>query len=231
MNVVDDALERLRRIGGEKLVRKMIASFSSNAARRVDDARAALEDRDYATLERAAHSLKSSAGNVGATELARQAAEIEQLAAGGGSGRLGELVGRLPEMLRVVGARLEGGAGMKRIAVVEDNPDNRLLVYAILEDRYSVLEYESGVEALPGILADAPDLVLLDISLPGMDGTDVLARLRADPRTAKLPMVALTAHAMAGDREKYLAAGFDDYISKPIVDEGLLLDTIERLLR
>lgn len=231
MNVVDDALERLRRIGGEKLVRKMIASFSSNAARRVDDARAALEDRDYATLERAAHSLKSSAGNVGATELARQAAEIEQLAAGGGSGRLGELVGRLPEMLRVVGARLEGGAGMKRIAVVEDNPDNRLLVYAILEDRYSVLEYESGVEALPGILADAPDLVLLDISLPGMDGTDVLARLRADPRTAKLPMVALTAHAMAGDREKYLAAGFDDYISKPIVDEEDLLDTIARLLR
>ncbi len=231
MNVVDDALERLRRIGGEKLVRKMIASFSSNAARRVDDARAALEDRDYATLERAAHSLKSSAGNVGATELARQAAEIEQLAAGGGSGRLGELVGRLPEMLRVVGARLEGGAGMKRIAVVEDNPDNRLLVYAILEDRYSVLEYESGVEALPGILADAPDLVLLDISLPGMDGTDVLARLRADPRTAKLPMVALTAHAMAGDREKYLAAGFDDYISKPIVDEEVLLDTIARLLR
>lgn len=231
MNVVDDALERLRRIGGEKLVRKMIASFSSNAARRVDDARAALEDRDYATLERAAHSLKSSAGNVGATELARQAAEIEQLAAGGGSGRLGELVGRLPEMLRVVGARLEGGAGMKRIAVVEDNPDNRLLVYAILEDRYSVLEYESGVEALPGILADAPDLVLLDISLPGMDGTDVLARLRADPRTAKLPMVALTAHAMAGDREKYLAAGFDDYISKPIVDEDILLDVIARLLR
>lgn len=120
---------------------------------------------------------------------------------------------------------------MKRIAVVEDNPDNRLLVYAILEDRYSVLEYESGVEALPGILADAPDLVLLDISLPGMDGTDVLARLRADPRTAKLPMVALTAHAMAGDREKYLAAGFDDYISKPIVDEEVLLDTIARLLR
>ncbi len=119
---------------------------------------------------------------------------------------------------------------MKKIAVVEDNPDNRLLVEAILEDDYQVLEYESGAEGLEGIRTTRPDLVLLDISLPGMDGTEVLAALRQDPELDGLPVIALTAHAMAGDREKYLAAGFDDYIAKPIIDEDLLLGAIDRLL-
>ena len=120
---------------------------------------------------------------------------------------------------------------MKRIAVVEDNPDNRLLVQAILEDRYEILEYETGGEALAGFQERRPDLVLLDISLPGMDGTEVLATLRADATLGHLPVVALTAHAMAGDREKYLSAGFDDYIAKPIVDEQQLLLAIEQLLK
>jgi CheY-like chemotaxis protein len=119
---------------------------------------------------------------------------------------------------------------MKRIAVVEDNPDNRLLVRAILEDRFEIEEYESGVDALTGLRADRPDLVLLDISLPGMDGTEVLAALRADHGLRGLPVIALTAHAMAGDREKYLETGFDDYVTKPIVDEAVLLGAIDRLL-
>ncbi|HOJ59036.1 MAG TPA: response regulator [bacterium] len=115
---------------------------------------------------------------------------------------------------------------MKKIAVVEDNPDNRLLVQAILEDLYEVVEYETGPEALEGMENDPPDLVLLDISLPGMDGAEVLRRLRDSPRLKTLPVVALTAHAMAGDREKYLKAGFDDYVTKPILDEGILLEVI-----
>jgi len=115
---------------------------------------------------------------------------------------------------------------MKKIAVVEDNPDNRLLVQAILEDLYDVVEYETGPEALEGMENDPPDLVLLDISLPGMDGAEVLRRLRDSPRLKTLPVVALTAHAMAGDREKYLKAGFDDYVTKPILDEGILLEVI-----
>ncbi len=119
---------------------------------------------------------------------------------------------------------------MKKIAVVEDNPDNRLLVQAILEDEYQIQEYETGTEALAGIREERPDLVLLDISLPGMDGTEVLEILRRDDELVSLPVIALTAHAMAGDREKYIAAGFNDYISKPIVDEDLLLDAIARLL-
>ncbi len=117
-----------------------------------------------------------------------------------------------------------------RIAVVEDNPDNRLLVQAILEDHYEITEYENGVEAIAGIPADPPELVLLDISLPEMDGTEVLAELRRNDRSRALPVIALTAHAMAGDREKFLAAGFDDYLTKPIVDETVLMETIERWL-
>jgi CheY-like chemotaxis protein len=76
-----------------------------------------------------------------------------------------------------------------------------------------------------------PDLVLLDISLPDMDGTEILQRIRADATLSSLPVIALTAHAMTGDREKYLAAGFDDYITKPIVDETQLFNSIERLLK
>lgn len=113
-----------------------------------------------------------------------------------------------------------------RIAVVEDNEDNRLLLQAILGDDFWIEEYESGPEALAGITDDPPDLVLMDISLPGMDGTEVLERLREDPAVPSVPVVALTAHAMSGDRESFLEAGFDEYISKPIVDEEALRETI-----
>jgi CheY-like chemotaxis protein len=119
---------------------------------------------------------------------------------------------------------------MNTIAVVEDNADNRLLLQAILDGLYDLVEYENGIDALAGLSASLPDLVLLDISLPGMDGNEILARIRADESLRRLPVIALTAHAMAGDREKYLAAGFNDYITKPIVDETILLDAIEKWL-
>jgi two-component system cell cycle response regulator DivK len=118
----------------------------------------------------------------------------------------------------------------QKIAVVEDNPDNRMLVQALLEDRYDISEYETGVEAVEGLGGDIPDLVLLDISLPEMDGTEVLAWIRGQDDLKDIPVIALTAHAMAGDRDKYLAAGFDDYVTKPIVDEDVLFEAIERCL-
>jgi CheY-like chemotaxis protein len=119
---------------------------------------------------------------------------------------------------------------MTTIAIVEDNADNRLLLQAILDGLYELVEYENGTEALAGLAASLPDLVLLDISLPGMDGNEILSRIRADQQLRKLPVIALTAHAMSGDREKYLAAGFNDYITKPIVDETILLSAIDRWL-
>lgn len=119
---------------------------------------------------------------------------------------------------------------MKRIAVVEDNPDNRLLVSVLLEELYEITEYERGDEALAGLRADRPDVVLLDISLPEMDGSEVLAHIRADPGLASLKVIALTAHAAAADRERFLAEGFDDYVTKPITDENILLGAIARAL-
>ena len=119
---------------------------------------------------------------------------------------------------------------MAKIAVVEDNPDNRMLVQALLEDRFEISEYETGMEAVEGLPGNIPDVVLLDISLPEMDGTEVLAWIREQKDLKDLPVIALTAHAMAGDRDKYLAAGFNDYVTKPIVDEALLIEAIERCL-
>jgi two-component system cell cycle response regulator DivK len=120
---------------------------------------------------------------------------------------------------------------MPTLAVVEDNADNRLLLQAILGDRFDLVEYDNGPDALVGLLRARPDLVLLDISLPGMDGNEILVRIRRDEGLKDLPVIALTAHAMAGDREKFLAAGFDDYITKPIVDENQLFGAIDRLLK
>lgn len=117
-----------------------------------------------------------------------------------------------------------------KVAVVEDNPDNRMLVQALLEDLYDLSEYETGVAAVEGLPNNIPDVILLDISLPGMDGTEVLEWLRGHDALKDIPVIALTAHAMAGDREKYLSIGFNDYVTKPILDEDLLIDAIERCL-
>jgi two-component system cell cycle response regulator DivK len=117
---------------------------------------------------------------------------------------------------------------MHIVAVVDDNADNRLIIRTILEDQYEIQEFSSGIEAIQGFKKSKPDVVILDISLPEMDGTEILRRIRGDAELKKLPVVALTAHAMVGDREKYLAAGFNDYVAKPILDMNVLFSTIQR---
>ena len=103
------------------------------------------------------------------------------------------------------------------ILVVEDNDDNRQLVLKILGRRgYEVVGVVDGNEALARLNTVNPDLILMDINLPGMDGYEVTRRIRQQEKFATLPIVALTAHAMVGDEEKSLEAGCDAYISKPI---------------
>jgi CheY-like chemotaxis protein len=119
---------------------------------------------------------------------------------------------------------------MTKIAVVDDNADNRLIIRTILEDQYEIMEFSSGVDAIEGFHKTKPDVVILDISLPEMDGTEILRRIRQDSTLRDLPVIALTAHAMVGDREKYLSAGFNDYLPKPILDMGVLFSTIRRWL-
>src|SRR2546422_10921012 len=117
---------------------------------------------------------------------------------------------------------------MRKIAVVDDNADNRLIIRTILEDQYDIIEFSSGIEAIEGFKKSKPDVVILDISLPEMDGTEILRRIRGDPNLHDLPVIALTAHAMVGDSERYLAAGFNDYDAKPILGIKLLFSTIQR---
>jgi two-component system, cell cycle response regulator DivK len=103
------------------------------------------------------------------------------------------------------------------ILVVEDNEKNRKLVRDLLTVKgYALLETETGEEALTLARDRQPALVLMDIQLPGIDGIEALRRLRADPATASIPVVAVTASAMMQDRQKILAAGFDAYQAKPI---------------
>jgi two-component system, cell cycle response regulator DivK len=114
------------------------------------------------------------------------------------------------------------------ILIVEDNEKNMKLFRDILGARgYRTLEAASGERAVELARSHGPDLVLMDIQLPGIDGVEALARLRADDRTARVPVLALTAQAMEGDHERFLAAGFDAYVSKP-VDIAELIATVRR---
>ena len=115
----------------------------------------------------------------------------------------------------------------ERVLIVEDNEKNMKLVRDILLVLgYTPLEATSGEEALALAAEEAPALVLMDIQLPDLDGAEALRRLRSDERTAGIPVLALTAQAMQGDRERFLAAGFDGYLSKPVdVDE--LIATVQ----
>ncbi|NJL95531.1 MAG: response regulator [Anaerolineae bacterium] len=105
----------------------------------------------------------------------------------------------------------------KRILVVEDNPDNRILITDVLTSLdYEVLVAVDGEEGVRKAVQEVPDLILMDLSLPQMDGWTATGHIKADANLHHIPIVALTAHAMVGDRERALQAGCDDYVSKPI---------------
>jgi len=107
--------------------------------------------------------------------------------------------------------------GAKKILVVDDNRDGRELVVKVLKSRgYQIVEAIDGEEALEKVLSERPDLILMDISIPKIDGHEVARRLKADEDLRNIPIIALTAHAMKGDREKALSAGCNGYIPKPI---------------
>ncbi|MGC2171430.1 MAG: response regulator [Candidatus Sulfotelmatobacter sp.] len=119
---------------------------------------------------------------------------------------------------------------MIRILVAEDNAVNRELLRELLEARgYTVSEACDGQEALRMIEQSQPELLLLDIGMPILDGFAVIRRIRENPRLAPLPVVAVTAYAMRGDREKILNSGFDGYLSKPL-NPSSLAEELDRLL-
>ena len=116
----------------------------------------------------------------------------------------------------------------EQVLVVEDNERSMKLFRDVLQaSGYRILEATTGERAVELVIERGPDLVLMDIQLPDIDGIEALGRLRADDRVASLPVLALTAQAMEGDRERFLAAGFDGYLSKP-VNIADLVATVER---
>ena len=119
---------------------------------------------------------------------------------------------------------------MPKILLVEDNAMNRdMLSRRLIRKKYEVLVAVDGRESVEMARSEAPDLILMDMSLPVMDGWEATRQLKASPETQAIPIVALTAHAMSGDREKAMEAGCDDYDTKPI-ELPRLLDKIEALL-
>jgi len=103
------------------------------------------------------------------------------------------------------------------VLVVEDNEKNMKLVRDVLQaSGFTTLEATTAEEGIELALAERPGLVLMDVQLPGVNGVEALARLRADERTSSIPVLALTAQAMRGDRERFVEAGFDGYLAKPV---------------
>jgi two-component system, cell cycle response regulator DivK len=105
----------------------------------------------------------------------------------------------------------------RKLLIVEDNQDNRELAIKVLKNKgYEIIEAVDGEEAIEKAISEKPDLILLDISLPKLDGYEVAKRLKSMEEFQEIPIVAFTAHAMKGDREKVIVVGFEGYISKPI---------------
>ena len=119
---------------------------------------------------------------------------------------------------------MSSGANVRKLLYIEDNEDNLYMLtlwFDVLGD-YEILSAPDGAAGIAMAAAELPDLILMDLNLPEIDGWEATRRLKADPATRDIPIIALTAHAMAGDREKALATGCDDFETKPIEFDRLL---------
>jgi two-component system cell cycle response regulator DivK len=118
---------------------------------------------------------------------------------------------------------------MKRILVVEDQELNMDLLVQLLEDEYEILTATDGAAGIKLAERERPDLILMDLSLPVVDGWEATRRIKANDSLKHIPVIALTAHAMVGDAERARACGCDDYLPKPL-DEDLLFKKLDRFL-
>lgn len=118
----------------------------------------------------------------------------------------------------------------KRVLLVEDNEDNRVIYATILSHYgYGVVEAPNGLDGVAKAERDHPDLIIMDISLPVMDGLEATRRIRANPDTARIPVIAVTAHARDTDRQQVLNAGCDEYLAKP-VEPRRLVEEVHRMI-
>lgn len=119
---------------------------------------------------------------------------------------------------------------MKKVLVIEDNRDNlRLITYALKRSGYHVISAETGEEGVESALREQPFFIIVDINLPGIDGLEVIRRIRASDITMNIPIIAITSFAMVGDRERILGAGSNGYLEKPI-DPLKVMDQIHEII-
>ena len=118
---------------------------------------------------------------------------------------------------------------MKKILIVEDVELNLDLLVQLLEDDFTIVSARDGAAGVQMAEAEMPDLILMDMSLPVMDGWEATERIKSNPATRAIPVIGLSAHAMNGDREKALACGCEDYLTKP-VDDDLLFSKLTEFL-
>ena len=118
---------------------------------------------------------------------------------------------------------------MKKILIVEDVDMNLDLLVQLLEDDFAIVAARDGAAGVQMADTEMPDLILMDMSLPVMDGWEATKQIKSNPRTSRIPVIGLSAHAMNGDRERALEAGCDDYLTKP-VDDDLLFRTLTEIL-
>jgi len=137
-----------------------------------------------------------------------------------------------PSTGRTFSSRRPVGIAKKTVLLVEDNEDNRIIYATALRYAgYDVIEAVTGTEGVYEARTRLPDLVLMDISVPELDGWEATAILKADPTTKHIPIIAVTAHALPGDRERSMAAGCDGYLAKPIPPATLLAEVDRRFGR
>jgi CheY-like chemotaxis protein len=124
----------------------------------------------------------------------------------------------------------DGSRWMKKILIVEDVEFNMDLLVQLLEEEYELITAVDGEKAISFTVKEHPDLILMDITLPIIDGYEVARRIKADELLRHIPIIGLSAHAMSGDDQKAIAAGCDDYLTKPL-DEEMLFEKLQRFLR
>ena len=240
MNIINkSSIEHIRQIGGDELVIEIIDLFFDLVPAVMFEIEMACKNLDHNLISDLTHKLRSSCGNLGAYILNDAASELSRLAKEEDDKKIHPQFEIMQELFhdcvedlecikkdfgpvkKSVAASKNNNPDKPVVVFVEDNIDNRVLVNAILSDDYKVIEFDNGADGLCGIEKIIPDIVLLDISLPVMDGMEILKRIRKNPEISKLPVIALTAHAMAGDKERFLTAGFDGYHPKPVDEREL----------
>ena len=227
-------IESMRDIGGDALLRRMLRVFlvtSTEAMQRID---AALSQGLGDRIQVAAHHLYASAAQLRLSDLADIAENLEKAARANdipAAQGFAEALRRALTIARsALGLVLDALPKAPRVAVIEDSEDMRILLHLLLESHFDVTAYSNATSAIADLQRFPPDLMLIDVCLPDVNGIDVLQAVRSDPLLSAIPAVALTA-LTPPEGESYVDRGFDLHIPKPILDSDAMIQSLNALLK